>query len=75
MIDANTAQTGRTALLYEVSVYDHEADAWLVSQAFSRAEALNTDAILQSAIDAGHDDIRLLVHCTGSAEEGLGHSS
>jgi hypothetical protein len=75
MIDANTAQTGRTALLYEVSVCDHEADDWVVSQAFSRAEALNTDAILQSAIDAGHDDIRLLVHCTGSTEEGIGHGS
>ena len=75
MIDANTAQTGRTALLYELSVYDHEMHEWVVSRAFSRAEALNTDAILQSVIDAGHDDIKLLIHCTGSAEEGIGHGS
>jgi len=74
MIDPNTPVTGRTALLYEVSVYDHEAREWVVSQAFGRLEAMSTDVVLQSVIDAGHDDIRLLIHCTGSADEGAGRS-
>lgn len=75
MVDANTPVTGRTALLYEVSVYDHEAGEWVVSQAFSRAETMCADALLQSAVDAGHDDIRLRIHCTGSVEEDLARRS
>lgn len=68
MIHPNTPVTGRTTLLYQVSVYDHEAGQWVVSHAFSRVEEMSTDVVLQAVIDAGHDDIRLLIHCTGCVD-------
>jgi hypothetical protein len=56
-------------LLCEVSVYDHEAQRWVVFRPFERARDVAADPLLQSVIDAGHDDVRLLIHLTGSIDE------
>ncbi len=69
MISSNTAVTGRTSLFHEVSIYDHEEDQWVVWLPCERACEVSADVLLQSAIDAGHDDIRLLVHVSGATGE------
>lgn len=66
MIDSNTDVTGRTTLFTLVEVFDHEYETWATWVPLDAAAEVKADTLLQGAIDAGHDDIRLVLHVSGS---------
>lgn len=72
MIGPSTNVTGRTRLFASVEAFDHERTTWVTSSSLADAAELSADALLQTAIDAGYDDIRLVLHVTGSPEEPQG---
>jgi hypothetical protein len=69
MIDPATDMTGRTRLFASVEAFDHELQEWADWAFLDDAARMDADSLLQDAIDAGHDDIRLLLHVTGAREE------
>ena len=69
MLDPNTPVTGRTALFVEVEVRDNEAGIWSVWSSTDGLPSVDVDGLLQRAVDAGFDDVRAAVHCTGSVDE------
>ena len=48
---------------------DHEAGTWTVWRFNDRLPAMDVVALLQQAIDAGCDDVRAVVHNTGSVDD------
>jgi hypothetical protein len=71
VIDPNTAVTGRTTLFSSVMVFDHEREEWTTWLPVDQLRQASADALVQGAVDAGHDDIRLVLHVSGSREESL----
>ena len=69
MVSPNTAATGRTALFVEIEVCDHDVGGWTTWRPADRFECVDVDGLLQQAIDAGFDDVRVGIHSTGSADE------
>jgi len=65
VIDPHTGATGRTRLFASVEVLDHEYDEWATWAFVDDAAQVNVEALLQDAVDAGHDDIRLVLHVAG----------
>jgi hypothetical protein len=71
VVNPNSAVTGRSSIYAEVSWFDHEEAAWIPCSNTERTREFNADGLLQAAINAGHDDVRLLMHITGSVERPL----
>jgi hypothetical protein len=67
VIGPNPVVTGRSTLFASVDVLDHERGewtAWLPDEVLGAASA---EDLVQSAVDGGWDDIRLVVHVSGAA--------
>jgi hypothetical protein len=69
VLDPNTPITGRSALYVEVEVHDHETGSWSVLSSIDDSQGVDTNAMMQQAIDAGFDDIRAIVHNTGPLDD------
>ena len=69
MLNPNTPSTGRTPLFVEVDVIDHEAGAWSFWSSTDDSDVADVNALLQQAIDAGFDDVRVSVRNTGSVDD------
>jgi len=69
MIQPSTDLTGRTRLFASVEVFDHERERWSPWSTLASGTELDADGLLQAAIDGGYDDVRLVLHVTGSREE------
>ena len=69
MLDPNPAITGRIALFVEVEVRDHEAGTWRVLQSTDGLADVDVNTLMQTAIDAGFDDVRASVHNTGCLDD------
>ena len=67
MIDPRPAVNGRTAVFSSVEVLDHEREEWTTFLPIDARPAASADDLFQEAIDAGWDDVRLVVHVTGDA--------
>ncbi len=67
MIDAKPALTGRTTVFSSVEVLDHEREEWTTFLPIDARPAASAEDLVQEAIDAGWDDVRLVVHVTGDA--------
>lgn len=70
MIDPDTAATGRTTIFSSVEVLDHDRGEWTTWLPLRARDATSADALVQAAICAGWDDVRLVVHLTGDARGG-----
>ena len=68
MVNPNPDLTGRSSILSEVSCFNHEVEAWIPWSRTQRTSELNAGGLIQAAINAGHDDVRLILHVTGSVE-------
>jgi hypothetical protein len=66
---SNTPITGRSALYVEVEVRDHEVGSWSVWSSTDQSQGVDMNAMMQQAIDAGFDDVRAVVHNTGSLDD------
>jgi len=69
VLDPNTPITGRTALYVEVEVRDHGVGSWSVWSSADQSQGVDMNAMMQQAIDAGFDDVRAVVHNTGSLDD------
>lgn len=69
VIDPNTAATGRTMVFSSVEVFDHEREEWTTWLPVDPLGDAGGDALVQGAVDAGNDDIRLVLHVSGSPGE------
>ena len=69
MLVPNTPITGRSALYVEVEVRDHEVGSWSVWSSTDQSQGVDMNAMMQQAIDAGFDDVRAVVHNTGSLDD------
>ena len=69
MLDPRTSITGRTTLLVEVEVRDHELGRWSAWQSGEGLPGVDPDVLVQHAIAAGFDDVRAGVHNTGSLDD------
>jgi len=69
MLNPNHAITGRTALFVEVEVRDHEVGTWELWQSADGLPDVDVNTLMQTAIDAGFDDVRASVHNTGSLDD------
>jgi len=69
MLNPNHAITGRTALFVEVEVRDHEVGTWELWQSADGLADVDVNTLIQTAIDAGFDDVRASVHNTGSLDD------
>lgn len=74
MIDPDTAATGRTTIFSLVEVLDHERGEWTTWLPLRARDVTSADALVQAAICAGWDDVRLVVHLTGGARGGCERS-
>jgi hypothetical protein len=64
MLNPNTPVTGRTELFVQVEVRDHEVGSWSVWSSTDESHGVDLNALLQKAIDAGFDDLRVIMHNT-----------
>jgi hypothetical protein len=69
MLKPNTPVTGRTALFVNIEVLDHEVGRWSIWTTCDRLRCVDMNPLLQLAIDAGFDDVRAIVHNTGSLDD------
>ena len=69
MLKPNIALTGRTSLFVDIEVLDHEVGTWSVWVTADRAQGVDVNTLLQLAIDAGFDDVRAIVHNSGSLDD------
>ena len=69
VLDPRTSITGRTTLFVEVEVRDHEVGSWSVWSSTDQSQGVDINAMMQQAIDAGFDDVRAVVHNTGSLDD------
>jgi len=51
-----------------VEACDHEAGEWVEVAAAEPPDAVSPETLLQAAIDAGYDDVRMTVHVTGCVD-------
>jgi len=66
VIDPNMALTGRTTVYAALEVCDHERGEWTAWQPDEVLDTRTADEMVQRAVDAGHDDIQLVVHVSGA---------
>ena len=74
MIDPRTAATGRATVYAAVEVCDHERGEWMEWLPADLVGAASADELVQRAVDAGHDDIRLVVHVSGAGAPARSHA-
>lgn len=67
MIDPNTVATGRTTVFSSVEVLDHEREEWTTFHPVDTRGTVRADDLVEDAVDAGWDDVRLVVHVSGCA--------
>jgi len=69
VVHPNSMMTGRTRLFSSVEVFDHERGSWVTWAPLTDAAEVHADDVLQAAIDDGFDDVRLVLHATGSSAD------